>query len=79
MYCIYILKNSKNQTYIGHTQNLNDRLKRHNSNRERYTKNKGPFEIIHKEVYNTRAEAMKREKELKSGAGRDWIKNSILK
>ncbi|MCK4918525.1 MAG: GIY-YIG nuclease family protein [Candidatus Pacebacteria bacterium] len=79
MYCIYILKNSKNQTYIGHTQNLNDRLKRHNSNRERYTKNKGPFEIIHKEVYNTRAEAMKREKELKSGAGREWIKNSILK
>jgi len=79
MYYVYILQNIKKQTYIGHTQNLEERLRRHNSGRERYTKNKCPFEIIYKEVHDTRGEAMMREKELKQGQGRQWIKDNILK
>ncbi|MCK5021885.1 MAG: GIY-YIG nuclease family protein [Candidatus Pacebacteria bacterium] len=79
MYYVYILKNNKNQTYIGQTKNLDDRLERHNSGREKYTKNKGVFEIIYKESYNTRSQAILREKMLKGGKGREWIKNTILK
>lgn len=79
MYHVYILKNDKDQIYIGHTKDLQNRLERHNSGRERYTKNKGPFLIIHKEQYNTRGEAMIREKELKGGKGREWVKKTILK
>ena len=78
MFFIYILKNNKDDIYIGHTQDLDERLNRHNSGREKYTKNKGPFEIIYKEIYNTRGEAMAREKELKCGQGRRWIKEEIL-
>ncbi len=33
-----------------------------------------PFELIYKEVYNTRLEAAKREKFLKSGKGREFVR-----
>ncbi len=79
MYYIYILQNENKQIYIGHTQNLEKRLKRHNSGREKYTKNKGPFEIIYKEIYDTRSQAMIRERKLKQGQGRVGIKKEILK
>lgn len=79
MYYVYILQNKKEQNYIGHTQNLEERLRRYNSGREKYIKNKGPFEIIYKEGYDTRGKAMAREKELKQGQGRKWIKDNILK
>jgi len=79
MFYVYILKNKKDQIYIGHTQDITKRLIEHNSGCSGYTKNKGPFEIIYKEIYNTRSEAIKREKRLKSGQGREWIKKAVLK
>jgi putative endonuclease len=46
----------------------------------RYTyKQKGPWRLIYSEEHATRSEAMKREKFLKSGQGREWIKDNILK
>ena len=35
--------------------------------------------LIHTEIYQTRGEAIKRELYLKSGQGREWIKQNILK
>ena len=78
MFFVYILKSDKDYIYIGQTKDLEDRLIRHNSNRSKYTKNKGPFRIIYKEVFKTRTEAMKREKELKSGKDREWLKNNVI-
>lgn len=78
MFFVYILKNNRDQIYIGQTSNLEDRLNRHNSDREKYTKNKGPFEIIYKEEYDTRAEAMRREKQLKSSRGRSWVRENLI-
>jgi len=77
-YFVYIIKNLKNNIYIGQTNNLDDRIKRHNNNTEKYTKNKGPFGLIYSEKFATRAEAMKREKMLKFGKGREWIRNNLL-
>lgn len=77
-YSVYVIKNLKNGIYIGQTNNLDDRIRRHNNNTEKYTKNKGPFELIYSEKFDTRAEAMKREKMLKSGKGREWIKSNLL-
>jgi putative endonuclease len=46
----------------------------------RYTyKQKGSWRLIHSEEYATRSDAMKREKFLKSGQGREWINSNILK
>ena len=61
--------------YIGQTEDLVLRLEQHNSDYfQSYTKGKGPWELIHSENYLTRSEALAREKYLKTGAGRDWIK-----
>ncbi|KKP68123.1 MAG: hypothetical protein UR66_C0008G0031 [Candidatus Moranbacteria bacterium GW2011_GWE1_35_17] len=77
MFFIYILQNKKEQIYIGQTNNLDNRLYRHNNNESKYTKNKGPWNIIYSKGFDTRAEVMKEEKFLKSGKGREWIKNNI--
>ncbi|MDP2798681.1 MAG: GIY-YIG nuclease family protein, partial [Deltaproteobacteria bacterium] len=61
----------------GQTSNLDQRLKRHNANKGRYTKNKGPFTLVYKEEFMTRSEAMRREKFLKPGQGREYLKQVI--
>lgn len=67
MFTVYVLKSKKDgKYYIGSTNNLEKRLMRHNKGHSRYTKNRGPFEIVHKEDYNTLSEAKKREYYLKS-------------
>ena len=81
---VYILQSeTTGKLYTGQTANLEARLNRHNSseiNTTRYTKRqKGPWRLIHNEIYDTRSEAMNREKYLKSGQGREWIKTNILK
>lgn len=76
-YFVYIILNKNDQIYIGQTNNLEDRLLRHNSGTQKYTKGKGPFELIYFEQFQTRSEAMKREKALKSGKGREWIRKNI--
>jgi putative endonuclease len=57
------------------TQNLEERLKRHNCGYERTTKPYRPFRLIHQEVFATRAEARVREKYLKSGIGKEFLKS----
>jgi putative endonuclease len=54
------------------------RLEQHNSNMSRSTKNRGPWILVHREEFATLAEALRREKELKTGKGRDEIQR-ILK
>lgn len=64
---LYILKSIKDKGYyIGITKSLENRLYRHNQGMVLSTKHKKPFILIHSEWYNTRSEAYKREKYLKS-------------
>jgi len=53
------------RVYIGHTQNLKERLHRHNTNRSSFTRNKGPWTLIYSEEFPSRSLAMKREQQLK--------------
>ena len=83
-YWVYLLQNEKTgQIYKGQTSDLESRIRRHNAHEpgsKRYThKWEGPWRLIHSEHYSTRSEAMKRERYLKSGQGREWIKSNILK
>ena len=61
----YILQSAAGKYYIGQTGNLTERLSRHNSGRSRYTKSRGPWELVYSEAFNTREEAIRREQELK--------------
>ena len=67
MYNVYILKSLKNSRfYIGSTANLAKRFERHNRGSNAYTKNYKPFDLVWNQTYNTRAEAVRRECEIKS-------------
>ncbi|MFA5961817.1 MAG: GIY-YIG nuclease family protein [Parcubacteria group bacterium] len=67
---VYILKSIKDtRLYIGQTNNLENRLLRHNSGKVTATKNRRPFTVVYKEEYLSRTEAMQREKYLKSLKG----------
>ena len=78
-YFIYILKSVKfEKTYVGFTDNLDRRLKEHNSGKTHFTKIYMPWEILYTEEVETREEARAREKYYKSSAGRRFIKNKIL-
>ena len=70
MFSVYALM-SKNRNYIciGLTNNLDGRTEEHNSGRNKNTKPYAPFELIHSENHNSRKDARKREKYLKSGVG----------
>ena len=75
---VYILfSDTHNRYYVGMTNNLNRRLKQHNSNKVLSTKAFSPWMVIHTEVFQTRIEARQREKYLKSAAGRRWRKNNL--
>ena len=69
-YTVYILKSAKaERCYIGSTENLRDRLAVHNSAKARWTKRFQPWDVVHTEVFETRGEALRREKFLKSLKG----------
>jgi len=57
---------------------VDKRVEEHNQGSSRYTKGRMPLVLVHKEEFDTRAEAMMREKFLKSGQGRKYL-DSILK
>ena len=78
MYIVYVLHSiSTGKYYTGQTNNLNRRLLEHESGLSRYSQGRGPWKLILTEEYGTRAEAMQREKFLKSGRGRDFIKEYV--
>jgi len=62
---VYIIQSDKGFSYIGQTKDLPDRLRRHNSNRSKATKNKGRWEIASSKSVATRSEAVKLESKLK--------------
>ncbi len=64
-YITYIVQSASGQLYVGQTQNLHERLRRHNTNRSRFTSGRGPWELVYAEEFSTRAEAVKKERELK--------------
>jgi len=71
---IYVLKCNDNSFYIGQTDNIPRRLDEHWKGEVSWTKPRLPIEIIHYESFVSRDEAVKREKELKTGFGRKWLK-----
>ena len=81
MFFVYVLHSVEhNKIYIGYTGDLEARLKSHNElGAKGWTIKYRPWKLIYKEGYCSKAEAMKREKELKSSRGRNFIRTEILK
>jgi putative endonuclease len=78
MYYTYVLQSEKSgKLYIGHTENLERRLKEHNSNQTKSIKNKGPWNLIFKKEFQSRSDAMKFEAKLKSLKNRKYILDNL--
>lgn len=70
MYQVYILQSIIRQKYyIGHTKNIENRLYKHNKGLIKSTKYGKPWKLVLVESYKTRAEAYKRELEIKNYKG----------
>lgn len=75
-FTVYILYSAKHdKIYVGFTSNMEQRLLSHNElGKKGFTLKCRPWRVIYTEKYATKSEAMKREKQLKGGHGRQWIK-----
>jgi len=75
MITVYVLKNKINEEhYTGISSDPSRRLIEHNTGKNRFTKAFIPWHIVYTEVQPDFLNARKREKYLKSGAGRRWLK-----
>ena len=78
MWYTYIIKSKKDgHWYTGITDDLRKRLSLHNSGKAPSTKNRAPFEIIYYEACKNQNDAVAREKYLKSGMGKRYLKNRL--
>lgn len=78
MYYVYILRCFDKRTYIGSTNDLKDRIKRHQSGYIPATKNRLPIKLIAYFAFNNETTARNFEQYLKSGSGRAFIKRHKL-
>lgn len=63
--------------YIGFTENLKKRFREHNSNQVKATKGGSPFKLVYYEACLNKEKAIEREKTLKTGYGRRYLKYRI--
>ena len=76
MYYVYLIQSLKDasKTYIGHTDNLKERLNTHNSGGSVHTKSDRPWELVTFLGFKDRFKTAAFEKYLKSGSGGAFAK-----
>lgn len=66
MHFVYILRCSDNTLYTGYTTDIERRMREHNSGKgAKYTRGRGPVELVYREKKDSKSSAMKREYEIK--------------
>ena len=70
-----IISKVNGEIYVGIAKNPEIRLKEHNTGRNRYTKGLKPWRILYTESQPDWQAARKREKYLKSGVGKEFLKS----
>ncbi len=80
MFYLYILESELDGSYyIGQTKNIENRLEEHNTNKNKYTRHKQPWKLIYKEEFQTRGEAIKRERYFKNLKNKRYISELIYR
>ena len=78
MYYTYVIQSEKDKRfYTGFTNDLRKRLSEHNSGKVASTKNRGTFLLVYYEACLNEQDATAREKYLKSGMGKRYLKNRL--
>jgi len=79
-YYVYVIRSKEGFLYKGMTDNLERRLVEHNNKELSFwTKRGTEWELIYKEEFDNKTEALKREKWLKTGIGREYLKKILEK
>ena len=78
MFYNYVLQSTKNSNiYIGFTKDLKKRIKEHNDGYNQATRPYKPYKLIYYEANINEQDAKSREKYLKSGQGKCYLKNRL--
>ena len=78
MYYVYVLESEVDgRLYKGFTQDIELRVRQHNSCKVRSTKGYVPWKLVYQEAYASKEEAIQRERFLKSGVGREFLKKIL--
>lgn len=78
MFYVYVLHSETDfGFYIGYSADLRRRLTSHKQRASRATSYRGPWKLIYYEAYIDQADALGRERYLKSGAGRRFLKSQL--
>ena len=75
---VYVLQSqSTGRFYIGQTQDVEARLAYHNAGYSKSLNNRGPWKLVYREGYATRAEAVRRERQIKSWKDRAMVEKLV--
>ena len=78
MFYVYVLRSQMDAGfYIGYTIDLRTRLRQHKTGKSFSTARRNPWKLIYYEAYVNQADALGRERYLKSGAGRRFLKAQL--
>lgn len=79
-YFVYVLEsNIDGRLYKGQTSDIEKRIIEHNSGKTKSTKGYKPWKLVYFETFETRDEAVIREKYFKTGIGREFLKEKLNK
>ena len=82
MFWVYVLENAKGQSYIGQTNNLENRILSHNRTDKiagKFTRKNGPWALLWCEEHLNRSSATRREREIKNWKSARLIRDRLLK
>lgn len=75
---VYVLcSTTTGKWYTGCTSDLKKRIQQHSDGKSTYTKSRGPYELIYYEASLSSQDAFRRERYLKSGMGKRYLKNRL--
>ena len=76
MFSAYILQSQKTRRYyIGSSEDIENRLEEHNSGETKSIRKGIPWKLIHDEQFETRAEAVKKEKQIKARGAKRYLES----
>lgn len=80
VWTVYILRCADDTLYTGVTNDMERRLAMHEKGTgAKYTRGRGPYEIIHTEIFATRGDALRREAAIKACSREDKLALAALK
>ena len=82
MFCVYIVQNPKGRFYVGHTENLGNRIVSHNRTDKisgKFTRKNGPWTLVWAEEHPDRSSVTRREREIKNWKSARLIRERLLK